>query len=74
MLEAACVKLIANGHVVGTVEHQVVFGNLHPQRRVFQHCIQRIQLNVWVNARQRLASGVHLRLTDGGIAVQRLAL
>jgi hypothetical protein len=29
---------------------------------------------VRVNARQRLAGGIHLRLADGGVAVQRLAL
>ena len=27
-----------------------------------------------VNARQRLAGGIHLRLAEGGVAVQRLAL
>ncbi len=31
-------------------------------------------MNVRINARQRLAGGVHLRLADGGVAVQRLAL
>ena len=74
MLEAAGVKLIANSNVVGTVQHQMVVGNLRCQRRVIQHCIDGDQPDVRVNARQRIAGRIDLRLADGRVAVQRLAL
>ena len=74
MLKAADVKLVANGDVVGAVEHQIVIGNLRRQRGLIQQGIERDQTNVRVNARQRLAGGIHLRLAEGGVAVQRLAL
>ncbi len=74
MLKAADVKLVANGDVVGAVEHQIVIGNLRRQRRLIQQGIERDQTDVRVNARQRLAGGIHLRLAEGGVAVQRLAL
>jgi hypothetical protein len=51
-----------------------VIGNLRRQRGLIQQGIERDQMDVRVNARQRLAGGIHLRLADGGVAVQRLAL
>lgn len=74
MLKAADVKLVANVDVVGAVEHQIVIGNLRRQRGLIQQGIERDQTDVRVNARQRLAGGIHLRLAEGGVAVQRLAL
>ncbi|STV08724.1 Uncharacterised protein [Klebsiella pneumoniae] len=41
VLKAADVKLVANGDVVGAVEHQIVIGNLRRQRRLIQQGIER---------------------------------
>ena len=49
-------------------------GDLRRQRRVFQPCVERRELNVGIHPRQRAAGGVDLRLADGGVAVQGLAL
>ena len=74
MLETAGVELVTNGDVVGAVQHQIVIGNLPRQRGLIQQGIERDQPDVRVNARQRLAGRIHLRLADGRVAVQRLAL
>ena len=62
MAETSGVELVTDRDVVGTVEHQIVGGDLRRQRLV------------GINPRQRGAGGVDLRLADGVVAVQRLAL
>ena len=74
MAETSGVELVTDRDVVGTVEHQIVGGDLRRQRRVFQPCVERRELNVGIHPRQRAAGGVDLRLADGGVAVQGLAL
>lgn len=67
-------ELVTDRDVVGTVEQQIVGGDLCRQRRVFQPRVERRELNVGINPRQRGAGGVDLRLADGGVAVQGLTL
>ena len=74
MAETSGVELVTDRDVVGTVEHQIVGGDLRRQRLVFQPRVERRELNVGINPRQRGAGGVDLRLADGVVAVQRLAL
>ena len=74
MGKAARIELVANGDVIGAVQHQVMPSNLRKQRVVIQHRVNQGELNVGVNSRQRRARRFHFRLTNRRVAVQRLAL
>ena len=74
MGKAARVQLVTDRDVIGAVQHQVMLRNLRGQRLVIQHRVNQGELNVGVDARQRRAGRIHLRLSNRRIAVQRLAL
>ncbi|MNV05480.1 hypothetical protein D3C71_958190 [compost metagenome] len=74
MGKTARVELITHGHIVGTVEHDMVLRDLCGQRRIVEHCIDKGKLNVRVDSRQCVARRNHFRFANSRIAVQRLAL
>ncbi len=74
MMETGGVKLIARRHVIGAVEHQVMAGDKCRERGVIELCVDRFDNAVRVNGGKCLTRRFHLRLTDGGVAVQHLAL
>ncbi|MNN92590.1 hypothetical protein D3C81_2108970 [compost metagenome] len=50
MLKTACVELITDLHVVGTVEHHIVHGNLLCQFSTRQLCIDCVELHMRIDA------------------------
>ena len=74
MGETARVQLVTDVDVIGAVQHQVMLRHLRGQRLVIQHRVNQGELNVGVDAHQRRAGRVHLRLANRRVAVQRLAL